>query len=137
MRRWLRPRSRLFRTVLVMAVLAWTALTLNAFAQPLAMLDGSNGHAAMALGGSASAHCNGMPMAHAAPNSHPARSHPPGNGHGCCQHDGCYCISLCNGIAGVPCLDMVWVPLRAPVLVPVHVAPALTQAAPPLRPPIV
>jgi hypothetical protein len=137
MRRLLRPRSRVFRSLLTLALLAWTALAFNAFAQPLAMFDGSNAQAAMAMSGSASAHCSGMPMEHASPNAHPAPSHPAGNGHGCCQHGSCYCASFCNGIVGVPYLDMAWAPLHAPVLVSVHVAPALTQAAPPLRPPIV
>lgn len=137
MRRSLHPRSRVFRSLLVLALLAWTALAFNAFAQPLAMLDGGNVQSAMTVSGSASAHCNGTPMEHASPNAHPAPSHPAGNGHGCCQHGSCYCASLCTSIVDVPYLDMAWAPLHAPVLVPVDVAPALAQAAPPLRPPIV
>lgn len=136
MRHPLHPRSRAFRSLLVLALLAWTALAFNAFAQPLAMFDGSTAQAAMAMSGSASAHCSGMPMEHASSNAHPAPLHPAGNGHGCCQHGSCYCASFCNGIVGVPCNDMAWVSPHAPVLVPVHNAPALTSAAPPLRPPI-
>jgi hypothetical protein len=120
----------------VLALLAWTALAFNAFAQPLGMIDsGAATQMAMAMGGAAGTHCDGM-AGQASTNSHPAPSHPAGNGHGCCQNGHCYCASLCNGIVGVPFLDMTWVPLHAPVLVPVHVAPALTSTAPPLRPPI-
>lgn len=136
MRRWFRPNSKTFHAMLAMALLAWTALAFNAFAQPLAMTDsGAATQAAMATGGTTGTHCDGM-MGQASPNLHPAPSHPAGTGHGCCGHGGCYCASLCNGIVGVPYLDMIWEPLHAPVLVPVHVAPALAQAAPPLRPPI-
>lgn len=137
MRRLLRPRSRVSRSLLTLALLAWTALAFNAFAQPLAMLDGGHAQTAMTMDGSASAHCSGMPMEHASPNAHPASSHPADNGQGCCQHGSCYCASLCNGIVDVPYLDTAWAPLHASVLVPVHVEPALTQTAPPLRPPII
>jgi len=136
MRGWLRPNSKTFRAMLAMALLAWTALAFNAFARPLAMIGGGAAtQAAMVPGGTTGTHCDGM-MGQASPHSHPAPLHPAGDGHGCCQHGGCYCASPCNGIVGVPYLDMVWEALHAPVLVPVHVAPTLAQAAPPLRPPI-
>lgn len=136
MRRSLHPRSRVFRSLLALALLAWTALAFNAFAQPLAMLDsGAATQPAMTMGGTVGTHCDGM-MGHASPSSHPASSHPAGNGHGCCQNGHCYCASFCNGIVGVPYRDMAWAPPHASVLVPVHVAPALAQSAPPLRPPI-
>jgi hypothetical protein len=135
MRRSLHPHSRVFRSLLVLALLAWTALAFNAFAQPLSMADVGNTPAAM-MGGASGTHCDGMPMRHASPGAHPAPSHPAGNGHGCCANGHCYCASLCNGIVDVPYLDMTWIPLHAPVLVPVHVAPAQVQTAPPLRPPI-
>ncbi|MBN8735973.1 MAG: CopL family metal-binding regulatory protein [Xanthomonadales bacterium] len=139
MRRSLHPRSRIFRSLLVLALLAWTALAFNAFGQPLAMIDSgaTTTQAATAMDGAAGTHCDGMPMGHVSPSSHPAPAHPAGDGHGCCQHGSCNCASLCTSIVDVPYLDMAWAPLHAPVLVPVHVAPALTQAAPPLRPPIV
>lgn len=138
MRHSLHPHSRAFRSLLALALLAWTALAFNAFAQPLAITDsGATTQKAMAMGGAPATHCDGMTVGHASPNSHPAPSHPVGNGHGCCQHGHCYCASFCNGIVGVPYIDMAWAPPHAPVLVPVHVAPALAQYAPPLRPPIV
>lgn len=137
-RRSLHPRSRIFRSLLVLALLAWTSLGFNAFAQPLAMIDsGAATQAAMAMGGAGGTHCYGMTTGPASPDSHPAPSHPAGNGHGCCQHGSCYCASLCNSIVGVPYLDTAFAPLHAPVLVPVHIAPALTSTAPPFRPPIV
>jgi hypothetical protein len=137
MRRSLHPRSRVFRSLLALALLAWTALAFNAFAQPLAMTEsGATTQMAMAMGGAPATHCDGMTTGHASPNAHPAPPHPVGNGHGCCQNGHCYCASFCNGIVGVPYIDMAWAPPHAPVLVPVHVAPALAQTAPPLRPPI-
>jgi hypothetical protein len=137
MRYALRPRSRAFRSLLALALLAWTALAFNAFAQPFVMTDGGAAmQTAMAMGGSAATHCDGMQMGDASPNSHPAPSHPASHGHGCCQNGHCYCASFCNGIVGVPYLDMALAPVHTPLLVPVHVAPALTQTAPPLRPPI-
>ncbi len=138
MRRSLHPRSRLFRSLLTLALLAWTALAFNALAQPLVMINsGAATQSAMAMGGTAGTHCDGMPMEHVSPRVHPAPSHPAGLGHGCCQHGSCYCASLCNGIVDVPYLDTAFAPLHAPVLVPVHVAPARVQAAPLLPPPII
>ncbi|HET7932363.1 MAG TPA: hypothetical protein VFL63_13370 [Rhodanobacteraceae bacterium] len=119
--------------MLVLALLAWTALVTTAFAQPLAMPDGGHSPTAMTMGGDAATHCDGMVMGHKSLAS-PAPAHPAG--HGCCQHDHCYCASFCNGIVGVPGLDMAWIALHAPVLVPLHEAPAQTATAPPLRPPI-
>lgn len=136
MRHSLHLRSRIFRSLLALALLAWTALAFNAFAQPLAMTESDAAATHMAMGGKAGTHCDGM-AGQASPNFHPALSHPTGNGHGCCQNSHCYCASFCNGIVGVPYIDMAWVPPHATVLVPVHVAPALAQNAPPLRPPIV
>ncbi|HJP99109.1 MAG TPA: hypothetical protein VJ862_11150 [Rhodanobacteraceae bacterium] len=131
------PRSRVFRSLLALALLAWTALAFNAFAEPLAMTDsGGATQMTMAMGGTAGPHCDGL-MGHASANSHPAPMRPAGHGHGCCQNGHCYCAPLCNGIVGVPYLDMAWAPQHPPVLVPIHVAAALTQAPPPLRPPIV
>ncbi|HET8700602.1 MAG TPA: hypothetical protein VFL97_02925, partial [Nitrococcus sp.] len=53
MRRSLYPRSRIFCSLLALALLAWTALVFNAFAQPLAMTDiGATTQMAIATGGS-------------------------------------------------------------------------------------
>ena len=136
MRHAFRPRSRVFRSLLALALLAWTALAFNAFAQPFGMLESDATQTAMAAGTAAGAHCNGMAMGHASHGSHAAPSYPTGDGHGCCRNGHCYCASLCNGIAGVPWLDMAWASPHAPMPLPVPVASALAQTAPPLRPPI-
>lgn len=137
MRHTLHPRSRVFRSLLVLALLAWTALAFNAFAQPPALIDSEAAmQTAIAADGAAAMPCDGMMMEHAFASVHPAPLPPAGHGHGCCQHGGCWCASFCNGIVGVPRLDMAWAPLHAPVLVPLRVVPMLAPTAPLLRPPI-
>ncbi len=135
MRRSVRPRPRFFGSLLTLALLAWTALAFNVFAQPFAVAVGGNTQTAMVMGGASGTHCDGI-MGHVSTGAQPVPAHPVGNGHGCCTNGHCYCASPCNGIVGVPYLGMAWVPPHAPALDPVHVAPAQTQIAPPLRPPI-
>lgn len=131
MRHLLRSRSRLFRSLSILALLAWTTFAFDAFAHPLIMSGGSAGMASMPTGNSAS-QCDGMP--HAA--HHPAPSHPAGNGHGCCHNGGCYCASLCSGIAGVAYLGAPLQPVHDAVVSLNHSDPTPVHSAPPLRPPI-
>jgi hypothetical protein len=136
MRPPLRRRSRLFRTVLILALLGWTAFAFDAFAHPLAMSSGSVAAISTAMAKAAS-HCDGMPMLGASQNSHhPAPSQPAGNGHGCCHNGGCYCASLCSGIANVPYLSIALQPARDPALSLIHSDPVPVHSAPPMRPPI-
>ena len=136
-------------SLLILAFLAWTALPFDALAHSLAMTDGMGAHSPRAMDATAGSHCDGMSMASAPhtpdafhpasfhpASSHPAPAHSAHNGHGCCTGHGCYCASLFSGIAGVPYLGLAWVPTHGLVLIPAQVAPALTHAAPPLRPPI-
>jgi hypothetical protein len=139
MHRWLHRHSRISRSLLILAMLAWTALPFDAFAHSLAMAGGRVAHSPLAMHAGAASHCDGMSMDSARQTSHashPAPSHPGHNGHGCCTGHGCYCASLFSGIAGVPHLGLTWEPTHGLVLIPVQVAPALSHAAPPLRPPI-
>lgn len=135
MQRLLRPRSRSFRCLLMLALLAWTAFALDAMAHPLAMVGGMGHAAGMVMGQATPSHCEGMPLPDAA-TSTPAPAYPIGSGHGCCAFGHCLCAAFCSGIAGVPRLDMTWVPPHAPGLVPIDAPPALARSVPPLRPPI-
>jgi hypothetical protein len=102
MRWWFRPRSRCFRVVLGMALLAWTAFAFDAFAHPLMMGAAPAAHASATAAGM-SAPSEGMPamaMPHTSHATVPVQ--PIGNGHGCCQNAHCYCASFCSGIAGAP-----------------------------------
>lgn len=137
MRHSLHPSSRLFRGLLVLALLAWTTLAFDAFAHPIAMSGGSAAQGPITTGKAAK--CAGTSMMHmSSQNSHhPAPSHPAGNGHGCCQNGNCYCASLCSGIADVPILGVRLQPAHDPVISFIHSEPVLTHSAPPLRPPIV
>src|SRR6185312_1190314 len=140
MRRWLNPRSRVSRSLLILALLAWAALPFDAFAHSLAMAGEMGADAPMvAMDKPSDSHCAGMSMAHGAQTSrasYPGPSHPHHNGHGCCAGHGCYCASLFGGIAGVPYLSLTWQPTHELVLTPIRIAPVFTHAAPPLRPPI-
>lgn len=137
MRRWLNPRSRVSRSLLILALLAWAALPFDAFAHSLAMVGEMDADATMvAIGTPADSDCAGMSMGHGSQASHPAPAHPAHNGHGCCTGHGCYCASLFSSIAGVPYLSLTWQPTHGMVLIPIQVAPARAHAAPPLRPPI-
>lgn len=120
-----------------MTLLAWVSLSFDAFAHPLAMAQ-VGAKTSMTMAKTASSHCDDMAMmTHASHTAHPAPLHPSGIGHGCCANGGCYCASLCSGIADVPCLDVTWQPVHDPVLRFDHSEPTLVHAAPPLRPPIV
>lgn len=133
MRHSLRPRSHLFRSLLVLALLAWMALAFDAFAHPIVMSGGSAAQGSMTAGKAAT--CDDMSMMHMPQNSHhSAPSNPPG--HGCCQNGNCYCASLCSGIADVPILGVTSQPAHDPVLPFIHSEPVLAHSAPPLRPPI-
>ena len=136
MHHWLRPRSRLFRSLSILALLAWTAFAFDAFAHPLVMSGGSMTAASTATAKAAS-HCEGMPMM-GTPQSlhHPAPSQPAGNGHGCCHNGGCYCASLCTGIVGVPYLGLEMQPIHGTVISLIYSQPVRALSAPPLRPPI-
>ena len=138
MRQSLHPRSRLFRSLLALALLAWTGLAFGAFARPVTMdmVAMNMAMSKIAPASSMASHCDGMAMSNGSHASHPAPSHSPGQGHGCCSNGGCYCASLCTGIASVPSLVMTWPPARDPALRPVHPQLALAISAPPLRPPI-
>lgn len=137
MRHLLKPRSRLFRSLSILALLAWTMFAFDAFAHPLAMADASASMASMTTG-NAAPHCDGMPavgMPHAA--HHPVPSQPAGSGHGCCHNGGCYCASLCSGIVEVPYPGVVLQHVRDPAVSLIHSDPVPVHSAPPLRPPIV
>ena len=135
MRHSLDPRSGLFRSLLALALLAWSALAFNAFAHPIAMIGVPAAHAPTTASKS---HCDGMGMMHMSSRTshHPVPAHPAGSEHGCCQNGGCYCASLCSAIAAVPYLGVPVQPAHDPALSLIHSEPALAQSAPPLRPPI-
>ncbi|MER3547200.1 MAG: hypothetical protein C4338_06190 [Rhodanobacteraceae bacterium] len=138
MRYLLRPRARLFRGVLGLALLAWTSLAFQAFAHPLAMPENVKIHAVVATSKAMPSHCHSMAgtaMLHDS-NSHLAHAHPTGTGHGCCANGDCHCASLCSGIVGVPSPAMVQQRVRDPELHPGTSQLAPTISAPPLRPPI-
>lgn len=136
MRRSRHLRSRL---PLLLALLAWTALSFEAIAHPLAMAGEAAAKAPMAMGTSAASHCDGMSMAnatHARHASHPGPSHPTPDNQGCCAGHSCFCSSLLSGMAVVSSLGLIWQPTHGSVQLPVRLPLALTRAAPPLRPPI-
>lgn len=140
MHRWFHRGTRVSRGLLILALLAWAALPFNAFAHALAMASEMDAHAPMmAMATAADSHCAGMTMGHGSHTTggtHPAPSHPDHDGRGCCSGHGCYCASVFSGMAGVPYLSLPWEATHGSVLIPDHVAPSLTHAAPPLRPPI-
>jgi len=133
----LHPRSRVFRYLLALALLAWTAFAFEAMAHPLVM-SGQMGNMASRTGQAMSPHCKDMPSTHtASAASTPAPSHPDEGGHGCCAFGHCDCASFCSSIAGVPSLAMTWPPLHDPALSPVDAGAPPVVFAPRLRPPIV
>lgn len=136
MRHWLRSRSR-FHAVFGLALLAWTAFAFDAFAHPLAMSNDAMAAASTAMA-KAAAHCDSMSMPGAPHNSHHAApSQQTGYGHGGCYNGGCYCASLCSGIASVPYLGVALQPVHEPALSLIVTDLVLVHSAPPLRPPIV
>jgi len=136
MRHLPKPRSRLFRSLSILALLAWTMFAFDAFAHPLAMSSGSVAAISTAMAKAAS-HCDGMLMLGSSQNlHHPTPSQPAGNGHGCCHNGGCYCASLCSGVASVPYLGVALQPVHDPALSLIRSEPVPVQSAPLLRPPI-
>jgi len=134
----LHPRSRVFRYLLALALLAWTAFAFEAMAHPLVMSGQMGNMASRTTGQAMSPHCKGMPSTHtASAASTPAPSHPDEGGHGCCAFGHCDCASFCSSIAGVPSLAMTWPPLHDPALSPVDAGAPPVVFAPRLRPPIV
>ena len=141
MRDLFRPHSRSFRAFLAVTLLAWAMLAFGAFARPFTMDAASTAmssskamtaSSAMSAMSAMSTHCDDMSQ-----QSSPSAPAPPMNGHGCCHGGGCYCSSSCSGIAGAPPSLLAWQPVHGPVIRPIYSQPGLTQAAPPLRPPIV
>lgn len=134
MRIWLRPRSRSFRAVFGLALLAWMALAAGALAAPLQMSMDMGMLAAMPAAAAqvATQPCDGMSMRAVAARHAPVAP----SGHGDCCHDGCHCLSACNAAVTVPHLMMA-VPLphaRMPFIGTVGLAQR--PEMPPLRPPI-
>lgn len=131
----LRPRSRLFRSLSILALLAWTAFAFDAFAHPLVMSGDPASMISMTTS-NAAAHCDGTP-ASGMPRAthHPVSSQSAGNGHGCC-HNGCWCASLCSGIVDVPYLGVVLQPTHDSAVSLIHSDPVPVHSAPLLRPPI-
>ena len=137
MRRSLHPHSRTFRSLLILALLAWTAFAFEAMAHPLVMSEQMGNMASTTAGQAMSPQCKGMTSTHSAhAASTPAPSHPAEGGHGCCAFGHCDCASFCSSIAGVPSLAMTWPPPHDPALVPVHARVLPATSAPRLRPPI-
>jgi len=135
--RLLRPRSRIFRCLLMLAVVAWTAFAFEALAHPLIMGGQAGNMASSTPDQAMPPHCKGMTSTQtASATSPPAPSHPAEGGNGCCAFGHCDCASLCSGIVEVPSLAMTWPPTHDPALAPVHAAVLLAPVAPQLRPPI-
>ena len=133
MYRLLQPRSRRFRGFFAVTLLAWVTLVFGAFARPITMdMTGTMMPSSEAMPASPAmgSHCDDMSQ-----RTQPLAPVQPMNGHDCC-HGGCYCSSSCAGIAGAPPSLMAWQPAHALVIRPIYSQPGLTQAAPPLRPPI-
>lgn len=132
MRIWLRPRSRSFRAVFGLALLAWMSLAAGALAGPLQMSMDMLAAMPATAAQVATQPCDGMSMQAGA--ARPAPVAP--NGHGDCCHDECHCLSVCNTVLAVPHLMMA-VPLphaRMPLVATVGLAQM--PEMPPLRPPI-
>lgn len=136
MRHLLSPRSRLFRSLSILALLAWTAFAFDAFAHPLVMSGSATGVASMSTS-NAALHCEGLPASSAPHTAHrPAPTHAAGNGHGCCHNGGCYCASLCSGVVGISCLGVALQPAHDPAITLLYSDLVPAPSAPPLRPPI-
>jgi hypothetical protein len=129
MRHLPRPHSRWFRTVLVLAALAWVMLASGALAAPLPMAT-----TGQTLASHTSApDCERVAMAHAAAPQSPPPAVP--MGHGDCCHGGCHCMSACNA-ALVPRFVVVETFSHASVPTIAAVDPVQAPSAPPMRPPI-
>lgn len=135
MHRWLDPRSRRFRVVLSMALLAWAVLASGALMAMPHMTDTMGMATMMQMPAShaPTKNCDGMSMEHIGSNHH-ASVMP--MGHGSCCHGGCHCPSSCTGVlVALYPLASAW-PLHTVISTFVPAEPALTLSAPPLRPPI-
>jgi len=130
MRHLPRPRSTIFRIVLAMALLAWTALALGAPRTPVPM---GAPHAQMNAV-DMPVHCMGMPRAHAIPHPHSAPVVPGGQGD--CCHGGCHCLSACSVALLVPFAGAGTIPKAGRERAQVTAIVLTASAAPPLRPPI-
>lgn len=134
MQRPFHPRSRGFRVVLAMALLAWAMLAWGATAMPMQM-DGAIAAASAqpADPHASAAGCDGLQVAHTAPHRDPV---PPPMGSGDCCHGGCHCLSACNAVLAVPRFVVAgpWSHAAFPVAAPADPVPV--PGAPPLRPPI-
>lgn len=86
-----------------MALLAWTAFAVNAFAHPSMMAEASMAHASATTGTAASPHhsMTAMPMTDTA-RAAATPLQPAGHGQGCCTNAGCQCASSCVGAISVP-----------------------------------
>ena len=133
MRQPFRPRSRSFRAVLGVALLAWAMLASGALAGPRRMFDAMGVNATIQA---TTVHCDGMAMVPGPQTSIPAPMPPAGNGHACCPDGGCHCASSCTGIVGVPYPGLELPPIRGTVLSLAYSQPMRAPSAPPLRPPI-
>lgn len=134
MRWWFRPRSRCFRVVLGMALVAWTAFALDTFAHPVMMSAAPTSHASTAMAGMSSPHAGTLTMSTPNTSHDPAPTQP--DGHGCCQNGHCHCASFCSGVAGAPSIAASLAPLNGPMFLLSGGGPVPARFALLLRPPI-
>lgn len=132
------PRSRSFRAVLGVALLAWAMLASGALAGPLRIFNamGVNATIQAAQAQATTVHCDGMAMVPGSRTSIPTPMPPAGNGHACCPDGGCHCASSCTGIVGVPYLGLELPPIQSVVFSLIYFQAMRAPSAPPLRPPI-
>jgi hypothetical protein len=117
-----------------MALVAWTAFALDAFAHPLMMGAAPMPHASTATARMSSAHDALPAMAMPIASHDPAPTQP--SGHGCCQNGQCHCASFCSGVAGAPSLATTLAPLNGPMFLLADGGPVPARFALLLRPPI-
>lgn len=130
------PRSRYFRVVLAMALLAWTSLAFGASLGPMPMSAASmTGSPVQTTSHAASAQCDGTPIVHAASHHGHAPAMPIGHGD-CCQ-SGCHCLAACGAVMTVPGPFTAQQYAQAPLTVLESANPTLELITPPLRPPII
>jgi len=151
MRSLLRHRSRLFRAVLALALMAWMTLAAGAFAAPLPAppmqhgLPGSATRTVVAMTMAMSnlgAHCAGTSRSASQRFASAKLTHVPAtSGHDgscpCCNGTGCTCASMCGGMTAIAYATPVFDAAQAALPRPDTHAPAAAHFAPPLRPPIV
>ena len=137
MRRFLRPRTKTFRVMLSLALLAWTSLSFGALVWPMSAAGATAPSSSMQAMSShvTVAQRDGMPMAHTALNHSQVPVMPMGQS-GCC-HGGCHCPSAC-GVAVIVSRPLtVQEYAQAPLPALESANPALALITPPLRPPII